>query len=68
MEAPALNTALYRFDESEIRFILVYVQPSRRCRPGSRRGGPMNSQQIDNLIAYMKSIQILVRIAPRGGS
>lgn len=58
-KAPALNTALYRFDESEIRFILVYGRPFSPMSPwGLAGGGPMNSQQIDNLIAYMKSIQI----------
>jgi mono/diheme cytochrome c family protein len=58
-KAPALNTALYRFDESEIRFILVYGRPFSPMSPwGLEGGGPMNSQQIDNLIAYMKSIQI----------
>jgi mono/diheme cytochrome c family protein len=58
-KAPALNTALYRFDESEIRFILVYGRPFSPMSPwGLAGGGPMNTQQIDNLIAYMKSIQI----------
>ncbi len=58
-KAPALNTALYRFDESEIRFILVYGRPFSPMSPwGLAGGGPMNSQQIDNLIAYIKSIQI----------
>lgn len=58
-KAPALNTALYRFDESEIRFILNYGRPFSPMSPwGLVGGGPMNTQQIDNLIAYIKSIQI----------
>jgi mono/diheme cytochrome c family protein len=58
-KAPALNTALYKFDESEIRFILNYGRPFSPMSPwGLVGGGPMNAQQIDNLIAYMKSIQI----------
>jgi mono/diheme cytochrome c family protein len=58
-KAPALNTALYRFDESEIRFILVYGRPFSPMSPwGLAGGGPMNDQQINNLIAYIKSIQI----------
>lgn len=58
-KAPALNTAMYRFDESEIRFILDYGRPFSPMSPwGVVGGGPMNSQQIDNLIAYIKSIQI----------
>lgn len=57
--APALNTALYRFDESEIRYILVYGRPGSPMSPwGLEGGGPMNDQQINNLIAYIASIQI----------
>lgn len=57
--APALNTVLYRFSEDEVRFILVYGRPFSPMSPwGIEGGGPMNDQQIDNLIEYMKSIQI----------
>lgn len=57
--APALNTILYRFDEDEVRFILVYGRPFSPMPPwGVDGGGPMNDQQIDTLIAYMESIQI----------
>lgn len=57
--APALNTAMYRFDEDEIRFILVYGRPFSPMSPwGVDGGGPMNDQQIDTLIAYIESIQI----------
>lgn len=57
--APALNTVFYRFSEDEVRFILEYGRPFSPMSPwGVRGGGPMNDQQINNLIAYMKSIQI----------
>jgi mono/diheme cytochrome c family protein len=57
--APALNTVLYRFSEDEVRFILVYGRPFSPMSPwGTDGGGPMNSQQIDTLIAYIRSIQI----------
>jgi mono/diheme cytochrome c family protein len=57
--APALNTVLYRFDEDEVRFILVYGRPFSPMSPwGIAGGGPMNDQQIDTLIAYLASIQI----------
>jgi mono/diheme cytochrome c family protein len=57
--APALNTVMYRFDESEVRFILTYGRPYSPMSPwGLAGGGPMNDQQIDNLIAYLKSIQL----------
>lgn len=57
--APALNTVFYRFDEDEVRFILVYGRPFSPMSPwGLDGGGPMNDQQIDTLIAYLKSLQI----------
>lgn len=57
--APAVNTIFYRFDEDEVRFILVYGRPFSPMSPwGLDGGGPMNDQQIDTLIAYMQSIQI----------
>ena len=50
--APALNTVLYRYDESELKFILVYGRPFSPMSPwGLAGGGPMNDQQIDTLIA-----------------
>ena len=58
-KAPALNTVMYRFDEDEVRFILNYGRPFSPMSPwGLVGGGPMNDQQISNLIEYMKSIQI----------
>jgi mono/diheme cytochrome c family protein len=58
-KAPALNTVLYRFDESEVRYILEYGRPgSPMSAWGLNGGGPMNDQQIQSLIEYIKSIQI----------
>jgi mono/diheme cytochrome c family protein len=58
-KAPALNTVFYKFDESEVRFILQYGRPFSPMSPwGIEGGGPMNAQQIDTLLAYLKSIQI----------
>ncbi|MEJ7721687.1 MAG: cytochrome c [Ilumatobacteraceae bacterium] len=57
--APAVNTVFYRYSEDEVRFILVYGRPfSPMSAWGIEGGGPMNSQQIDSLIAYLKSIQL----------
>ncbi|MEI6497482.1 MAG: cytochrome c [Actinomycetota bacterium] len=57
--APALNTVLYRFDESEVKFILVYGRPFSPMSPwGLAGGGPLNDQQIDTLISKIKSLQI----------
>ncbi|MEY3681034.1 MAG: c-type cytochrome [Ilumatobacteraceae bacterium] len=58
-KAPSLNTVFYRFSEDEVRFILEYGRPFSPMSPwGVRGGGPMNDQQINNLIYYLKSIQI----------
>lgn len=58
-KAPALNTVLYRFSEEEVRFILVYGRPFSPMSPwGLDGGGPMNAQQINNLIAFITSIQL----------
>ena len=56
---PALNTVLLRYSEEEVREVLVF---GRGFSPmpawGLEGGGPLNDQQIDNLIAYLASIQI----------
>ena len=58
-KAPALNTVYQRFAESEVRFILEYGRPFSPMSPwGTVGGGPMNEQQIQTLLDYMKSIQI----------
>ena len=58
-KAPALNTIYYRFSESEIRFILEYGRPFSPMSPwGVVGGGPMNDQQIQTVLSYLKSIQI----------
>ncbi len=57
--APALNTVLYRFDPTEVTFILVYGRPFSPMSPwGLDGGGPMNAQQIQTLVDYLTSIQI----------
>jgi len=57
-KAPALDTVMSKFSESEVRFILEYGRPFSPMSPwGLVGGGPMNEQQIETLIAYMWSIQ-----------
>ena len=57
--APALNTIFYRFDEEEVRFIIVYGRAFSPMSPwGLDGGGPLNAQQVDTLLAYLASIQI----------
>lgn len=58
-KAPSLNTVLYRFTEDEVRFILEYGRPfSPMSAWGTVGGGPMNEQQIQTLIDYLRSIQL----------
>jgi mono/diheme cytochrome c family protein len=58
-QAPALNTVMLRFRPEEVRTILVY---GRQGTPmpawGVAGGGPMNDQQIDDLISYLTHIAL----------
>lgn len=57
--APALNTVLLRFSPEEVRTILVYGRANTPMPAwGVLGGGPMNDQQIDDLVEYLKSIQL----------
>jgi mono/diheme cytochrome c family protein len=57
--APALNTVLYRFTGVEVKFILDYGRTfSPMSAWGTIGGGPMNAQQIETVIAYIRSIQL----------
>lgn len=58
-KAPALDTVLLRYSREEVRYVLVY---GRTFSPmpawGVEGGGPLNEQQLQNLIDYMESIQL----------
>jgi mono/diheme cytochrome c family protein len=57
--APALNTVLLRFTPDEVREILVYGRPPTPMPAwGVAGGGALGDQQIDDLINFLKSIQI----------
>ena len=57
--APSLNDVLYRYTEPEVRYWLVYGRPGTPMPAwGAEGGGPLNTQQIDELLAYLESIQI----------
>jgi mono/diheme cytochrome c family protein len=58
-KAPSLNTLMLRYDEEEITEILVYGRPfSPMPAWGVEGNGPLNEQQIGDLIAYLDSIQL----------
>jgi mono/diheme cytochrome c family protein len=60
-QAPSLNDALLRFDEEELTQILIYGRANTPMPAwGIDGGGPMNAQQISDLVAYIKSIQLSV--------
>ena len=58
-EAPALDTVRLRFDRDETRRIIVYGRPNTPMPAwGTEGGGPLNDQQVDDLVAYIESIQL----------
>ncbi len=58
-EVPALTTVLYRFSEEEVRHILNYGRPPTPMQAwGAPGGGPLTTQQVDELIQYIQSIQL----------
>ena len=56
--APALNTVLTRFSEEEVRHVLNFGRNGVMPAWGAPGGGPMTEQQVDNLIVWMRSIQL----------
>jgi mono/diheme cytochrome c family protein len=57
--APALDTVLKRFSEEEVESIITFGRANTPMPAwGVEGGGPMNIQQVTDLIAYIESIQI----------
>ncbi len=57
--APAVNTVLLRYSEEEVEQILIYGRPGTPMPAwGTAGGGPLTTQQIDELVAYLGSIQL----------
>lgn len=57
--APPLDTVLLRYSKDELEAILVYGRANTPMPAwGIEGGGPMNDQQITDLIAYIESIQL----------
>lgn len=58
-QAPPLNTVLLRFRPEEVTTIITYGRPQTPMPPwGVAGGGPMDDQQISDLINYLGSIQL----------
>ncbi|MGI9594798.1 MAG: c-type cytochrome [Acidimicrobiales bacterium] len=57
--APALNNVLLRYSEDEVRYILNYGRPgSPMAAWGTVGGGPLTTQQSDNIIIYLRTLQV----------
>ena len=58
-KAPPLNTVLSRYSEEEVNTIITYGRANTPMPPwGVIGGGPMNEQQVTDLIQYIKSLQL----------
>jgi mono/diheme cytochrome c family protein len=65
-QAPALNTVLYRYSVDEVKFILNYGRGNTPMPAwGALGGGPLSDQQIENVIAYLRSIQLAPDVAKK---
>ncbi len=55
-KAPAVNTVALRYSTAQIRQILVYGRAGSPMPAwGTKGGGPMNDQQIDDLVLFMQT-------------
>lgn len=69
-KAPALNTLLSRFSEDEVLHTLNYGRNGVMPAWGAPGGGPLTEQQLEELIFYMRRIQVdetTIRTAVEGG-
>ncbi len=58
-QAPALNNIFNRYDEEEVTYILNYGRPgSPMAAWGTPGGGPLTSQQVQNIIEYIQTFQV----------
>lgn len=57
--APALNTVLQRFSPEEVNTIITYGRANTPMPAwGVVGGGPMNEQQVQDLVTYIQTLQI----------
>jgi mono/diheme cytochrome c family protein len=63
-KAPALDTVLLRFTEDEVNTIITYGRANTPMPAwGVAGGGPMNEQQVTDIIEYLKSLQLSAKEA-----
>ncbi|MCP5030321.1 MAG: cytochrome c, partial [Actinomycetia bacterium] len=57
-QAPSLNNVLARYSEDEVRYVLNFGRPgSPMAAWGTPGGGPLTTQQVDNIVIYLRTIQ-----------
>ncbi|HEU4321379.1 MAG TPA: c-type cytochrome [Acidimicrobiia bacterium] len=57
--APSLDDVLYRYNEDEVNFWVTYGRGNTPMPAwGVAGGGPMNEKQVEDVVAYLASIQI----------
>jgi mono/diheme cytochrome c family protein len=57
--APALDDVLLRYSEDEVRYILNFGRPgSPMAAWGTPGGGPLTTQQVQNLIEYIDTLTV----------
>lgn len=57
-KAPALNTVLSRFTEDEVLYTLHYGRNGVMPAWGAEGGGPLTDQQLEEVLFYLRDIQI----------
>ena len=58
-QAPALDTLLYRYTPEQVKYILNYGRGNTPMPAwGAPGGGPLTDQQLDDIVYYLRSIQV----------
>ena len=57
-KAPALNTLMSRHTEDEVLHVLNYGRNGVMPAWGGGGGGPLTDQQLEEIIFYLRSVQI----------
>ncbi|UCG40601.1 MAG: c-type cytochrome [Acidimicrobiia bacterium] len=57
--APRLDTIFYRYSREEVKFWLIYGRPGSPMPAwGLEGGGPLNDQEIEDILTHMESLQL----------
>lgn len=65
-QGPALNTVLLRYSRDEVRYILTYGRPFSPMPPwGTKGGGPLTDQKLQELIDYIATFQLTPKEAQK---